>query len=983
MLPRGTSIEAGRLRRAKSTPLIPSHHLPSSAFHYLNPQEAHQHALTAASIAYEHGNDQITAMNRKSEGLTKEADGRGQAFNLKNLERKRSVRFTGPTALPAKSRSITRRDAPGLIRGEGCDSRIPHFPSSQGGSSLCDTESYLELASQDYEYPENEMTSMPSSYRRLRRARSTLVSRKASSGLLPDKTATGRLEAKSHLNHSSATSDRSFQAQDSARQKPMNFLQKASHGLPFSAEKLASRDAAVQLARDQYLREVEQQRLKSQPSLASLSKISRGKKPFRKTVRTSSSTGYGKAIVSPSAQAPLPSSDRCIGGKARSISTNLKNRLRRVFRSNTSKIVPAQQLEATRLHFRRCQDIDTSPASDAPYQDTYTPDGSTIRRISSQEPVFRKPLEASGQENAGESIHSVTADDMSTGKSRVTSWTDSSIAETVIANAQPERRSLSVIKENESPYKLSHKKALVDTTGNGYSAFRDPLPGRSVSRRFERPIETQRVYSALQKRIQKEPEDFERQGLDSTPKAPSKDRRHPSQNSRHGNTDISKSIPPNKLNPKRWHSPFDSLSSRPLNESPEDTDIMYSHREIAQIHGLERSKENTPLHEVSSALFQSSIRTKGNKTTPYRQTNLSSGDDWLLEAKRNDFDDVNLFQYNDERHPSPVGSESIYSRTTSGDTPGWLGSTMAVSNLRQGPVAGAAVIITSQGGCPRQSQSPLSQPCSSSEKESKSSASAPFVRRKEIEQTNNYKKDGWTQGFSNGSPRMTHQRSEGVSDIDDAEKVKGQPLRAQPPCPIMHGLPLSGLNFDSNSIEKNRHYSTPTHKVARYFPTVSIAENQNAPSIGIFETNETPQDKSSPLSLPLQFEDSKTQSSPTPTVRPQTKFESPLRTEDITPRLTGSAKQAYYRYSPERAARLHRMQSRNLALYRDADGFGQKDKDSQEMYNANKKTGVESSSPLSDRVQGYGRQNLVESFLNVRKGLLNDGAEFHGDTAFI
>ena len=96
-----------------------------------------------------------------------------------------------------------------------------------------------------------------------------------------------------------------------------------------------------------------------------------------------------------------------------------------------------------------------------------------------------------------ESLHSNT-------RSRVTSWTDSSMTGSVALRSGPlDRNRLSVIKEDGGPHQPS---SSAGRHIGGVSLFQEPLPSTTSEGQHLPPVDSQRIYSALIKRIEEEEE---------------------------------------------------------------------------------------------------------------------------------------------------------------------------------------------------------------------------------------------------------------------------------------------------------------------------------------------------------------------------------------------------------------------------------------------------------------------------------------------
>ncbi|MCJ1258041.1 hypothetical protein MMC24_005870, partial [Lignoscripta atroalba] len=466
MLSRGYSAQ---VRRAKS----------SSSVKPNDSAVSHQHALAAANHAFELANDRANAPKDTAE-VESRSRRPAEVNNVddEGLRRRHSVRFTGPTAVPSQQRPITRREAPILeyyrAGPEGNRPLLKHKDSSTSRP-----ESIITALPPFSANGGQTISTTTSSYRKLRKARSMFNTRKAPSLRFVNSTPKSvdvtpqryrRLSNSEHRQSQKGTFSRSSTSLPSAAP---DYMILTFHPNP-------QQDAAIQMARDQYLRQLEQQRLTERSSFLDLGRRGRTQKAFRRTVRTSSTNSYGSAIASPNPQVPV--SDKSIGHRTRNLSVSLKNRLKRVFHRAPSPVneMPIQHLRASRAHFRDY--ISPTTGVDQEQHDVPLPDEELLHRVESRgSSSHRLPLQLDREVRPG-SIRTVSSsDNISAGKSRVTSWTNSTAANTMTTrqlkeNYLLEKKRLSIIQENGGPYQPSPSTARSD---NGYAIFRKPLRNSS------------------------------------------------------------------------------------------------------------------------------------------------------------------------------------------------------------------------------------------------------------------------------------------------------------------------------------------------------------------------------------------------------------------------------------------------------------------------------------------------------------------------
>ena len=246
-------------------------------------------------------------------------------------------------------------------------------------------------------------------------------------------------------------------------------------------------EEAVELARAQYFSASDSYG----PSETGLVGLRRGKRDekhqFRKSVR-------GSEILSVHQTAAA----------TRSFSATLRSRVRKVIGRTLKRknSLPPQQLEAQRNHFLEFDPDTINVSGFDTYQMTdYTPRKSESAVPDSEVLEDLDKLTPTLQTSASrESLHSHA-------RSRVTSWTNSSATGSVSLRSGPiERNRLSIIKEDGGPHQPSSSAGRhiggVDSCEPLRSAVNNVVPASAVN--------SQRIYSALIKRINEEEEEVQR-----------------------------------------------------------------------------------------------------------------------------------------------------------------------------------------------------------------------------------------------------------------------------------------------------------------------------------------------------------------------------------------------------------------------------------------------------------------------------------------
>ncbi|PBP22594.1 hypothetical protein BUE80_DR006465 [Diplocarpon rosae] len=526
------------LDRRKSASSVHSKH------ESMDPELARHQAHAAATLAF------ARAQERKSADLGHSGGGlsRSNTANYKQpdrnpsrqqpsappenaeergIRRQHSVRFVGPTGI-SRSQSLGTRASQPVVQKKMSNATLrpmamttnapvpaayqpPSRSSSIGKASIRGGAAGQYItgdAFDEYYTREDDIASTPSSYRRIRRSKSMFSPLKAPSVFYtngtPDRPDSAYLRGGNTLSYSQTPLS---QPKPSILRAPksMSFLRgRRDH------TQSERNDTAVQLARDRFFRDTEQQRLREQPSFLFRSKSQQQRqqqpeKLFRKSVRTSSTNSYGLPVASASqATAPKESGLKDVARKA---SKTIRNKLKRVFGRSSKEedpvTVPNQQVDARETHVRQYNG-DTGAGHEA-FSDIPHPDEGSLSRVTTRHPVIH-PANSSQQlrSNAG-SIRSFKSE--SDDKSRVTSWTSAGV-NTVVS--QPSKTQL----EKEQLHRLSiinevgsHIPSSSFSRGrrNQHSAY--PVVHRAsksaghIQASAPGFVDSAKVYSALMKRL--------------------------------------------------------------------------------------------------------------------------------------------------------------------------------------------------------------------------------------------------------------------------------------------------------------------------------------------------------------------------------------------------------------------------------------------------------------------------------------------------
>lgn len=465
MLSRSSGDASARLRRAKSASSVQRHRKTAMEREPVDPELTRQQALTAASRAMQRAGERTSVDSRGSYDIPRHND---------RATRKRTMMDP-----PTRPQSIRFIDNEGSVGHGSLRYPSPRPPSTvntmvNGEDSPPETVTMPLPQISELGTIDGGISSTPSSYRKLRRAKSMFSTRQRT------------MERNRQVSDVSEDDSRHM----GVLRRSISFIKGQSGP---SLRKSKSQTAAVQLARDQFLRDLAQQ--SQMDHSASARKPKREHKPFKKTVRNSEIRNSDRTTVSSQLEGPWSAREGGLGSKARFFSLSIKKGLKRVFRRSSAN-QHGNQEQQQHEHASECNtrpqsgmDLDTQDFSAQDYfqrhQEYY---GSADGYLDSAESVINRP----------QSIRTMSSDSLDTTNSRVTSWTDSTTHQ-IPARHSSDRNRLSIIQEHGG-----HDPPLsrVPTNGrNGYAVFSKPLrmPGGTDDMRGS--VDTQRVYSALRKQI--------------------------------------------------------------------------------------------------------------------------------------------------------------------------------------------------------------------------------------------------------------------------------------------------------------------------------------------------------------------------------------------------------------------------------------------------------------------------------------------------
>ncbi|OJD18204.1 hypothetical protein AJ78_01762 [Emergomyces pasteurianus Ep9510] len=656
MVSRASSSAVSTLKRAKSTSSVKScRHIPPVP-ELINPQTVNHHAMAAASIAMKRSNHRSSMDLRGSCNASRSGESEADRFSFRS-SKARSIHFTTGENVGAQSQRPFIK-CPSSITSPSGHETVRNDPAFNAAVE--------ELTPRMSEFSGigDSISSAPSSYRKLRKAKSMFSTRKramksSDSSYSPFRSyGDSESPEMGHLSRATLRRSKSFFGTETA--KP-----------PEDTKRIQNQKAAVQLAREQYLQELQ---LPKQNNRSGYAQSRRGRtqsKPFRKSLRISS--GWGAENTIPFDTQPMdtgvthPSKD-LRSSRSRIFSVSIKNGLKRIF--GRGSVVAQEEI--------------------------YSSKGQRTHPLGFSDYVNSDSTEPSSHANRPASIRTLrSSDSFGTFSSRATSWTDSTTTNTVAArNAVSERNDLSVIQENgglpepiRSPSSFHYN--------DGYSVFRKPLyTGRGQNSAYD-VVDSQRVYSALVRHID---ESHHHDG-DITPRARTVRRSIYSPSSSvysHRTSDTIRHVPSEAsmrtiraLHMVRSESPS-SRSQVSAGSNYHREPLPVTPQEIAQrIENMSRHRSMQSLHQSgSSPRFQ----LRGQIPNPLIPPRFSSYEQVM--SSEDDTESV-IISRPDVSGRSAV-SPSVYSRTTSGDTPRQYGSRRDLTFSESSDERGTATILTSE-----------------------------------------------------------------------------------------------------------------------------------------------------------------------------------------------------------------------------------------------------------------------------------------------
>ena len=681
MLSRGLSNASTRSAAPGSLTCVQTNSLAPQENHGKDLEGVQRQAIAAASFAFERASERaLGAQGPKESNIGQAARADEQLGMGQPLARKQSIRFTGLTANPIRRRSITRRVAP--------ENDISNLPDGAKMGSYLRGRCFADRRVSDTRNSpwnngnsrESHVFASSASLWKLQAARSMFTLRGSATNSIDDNRPSQNFQVRqnpaSPRNEHSQLSD----GKESRLRRSFSFLRGEKDHIAPRLDTLKNQSGAAQLARKQYLRDVEERSLKGNSSSSALGYNHKPQKAFRRSVRSSSINSHRGAIGAPAQATKESALKKGLGYKARSLSSSLKKKLKHVFQrpSDVKDTIPVQQLDASRLHFGEYPSKYTG-ANQGCHQ-IPSPDGETLRKARSRESSLGEAPDFLENGSSTKNIRSVRVEE---GASHLfASWANPLSGHILAATQSGEKKRLSVQEHGGLHQPSSNNHNFADL---GKVLFA-PIRTSSAGKQIENSIDSRKIYSALQQEIddnrclaqlhgyfrEKEKTD---DGVEATISEPQRDSLRAqslhsilleSPSPDHGiettNLAIVEPIQTSSMN-NEIHRIQNRSSDYSVQEEFFDMYTSLTHQQSAVQDETNDTCPRRPLRE-SKAAFPSSTNNDRSNVSPYRRVmGFDGGDETGTRSKLEEDTPIG------SRSESGFRSASVYSRTSGGNTP--------------------------------------------------------------------------------------------------------------------------------------------------------------------------------------------------------------------------------------------------------------------------------------------------------------------------
>ena len=589
MLSHPFSTISGRTQRSKSASSLRSICKDGQYAGFSDRSTAQSSAVTAAELAFERAKGMSTHEEANFEPLKKVL--RSDENISHSLDRRTSIRFTGTFATATRQHSKLPHTADshsGL--GWRSDQSSKHLRQINGlhrSEDPVDSGFDVDTWNKGSSNPEIWTAPQP----KVRMARSMLSISK-----------TNPSRAGLHLQRQSLRSSEGSSDWDPSQDR---ILSSAAHnnndlaaGGTVDGDRSIIDNEGIQLARDDYLRQIQHQRLKPRRSILSLMKKDRVRNQVagvKQRKGVIASVEVADAVNASTDGSSLTS----LGSRARYLSRSITNKVRRAFQKSPAALpqLPSQHLQAIHPHFVRRRSISQDPSLVFPL--VPSPNLELLQRAEFRVPEQMQRFSYRERARPESAMTFSSQSQPNSNHSRITSWTDSTIVRSVSPVVQSDCKRLSVIMEDLGvPQQSPSLNETLRPLNQNY--FYRQLPHEKATG----ATEPRRVFSALQKEIVKRsPRNFA--------KPIEKHTGHEFKRWHGEKRSASNQFPiPDKASCKDWQRGLSSDRS---------VDLEYPETNLSA-QNTEHTNTNGVLYETGSALFPSSLRIEFAKgSSPYRR----------------------------------------------------------------------------------------------------------------------------------------------------------------------------------------------------------------------------------------------------------------------------------------------------------------------------------------------------------------------------
>ena len=447
-------------------------------------------------------------------------------------------------------------------------------------------------------------------------------------------------------------------------------------------------------------------------------------------MRSSSIDSNGNDLGSSPQAGAVPISSNGLRRRARSFSITIKSRFKRAFWGQNSEgtALPTQQLAATKAHFRDYLDkLDRESQSDRPILSF---DEDALLRSEPCENTAEAELSSLDRDTSTASIRSVKVEgSLDDTQSRVTSWANSTNADSILPYQSLEKNRLSVIQEHGGPHQPSSSVLRHGVLGPAYSAFSKPPPGQTrlddptgfADSQLIRAVLKQRLEDKHQAEVADHHDDDQRSQTDwSMPALPAPPFRTSSKTGHKNLLNSWAEEEEARRSPSSQEDSQGSMSVIRVAHPHMSEDDIFKPREVSIKEGTSAASSQTvsfsessysghdeatsrhqtkrPLRDVRSTFFPPSTHVERNSTSPYRRAMQSSSADQSFTSVETDRgNSIRLLNVPDSirhmRTSSATDSGSVYSQSADGNTPRPGQSPTSVEQAAHETVTGTATII--------------------------------------------------------------------------------------------------------------------------------------------------------------------------------------------------------------------------------------------------------------------------------------------------